>query len=241
MEAWGPTHRLASSWTDWSICLSHLFISSCPGSWKHYKYTPKNALRRMICKAVSLTRMELLLLMPTERYLPKLHQDVCSQAVSSSFPISREGDGFLALFGNPRCVLQLFKDLPFTYCTCVIKDPIKSSDFLCFCPGLWRKWHSSPQIPFCLWSPPRNKAINMFSFVDICTGKSRELQVVRFLSYFITKQQEENSRGAFLAIQGTTMYLFFLPKVGAGGSVPLHTIAKAKRLLKALMLHTAIR
>lgn len=57
----------------------------------------------------------------------------------------------------------------------------------------------------------------MFSFVDIHTGKSREFQVVRFLSYFITKQQEKNSRGAFLAIQGTTVYLFFLPKAGRGG------------------------
>ena len=53
--------------------------------------------------------------------------------------IARDGSDFLAVFRNPRRVLLVFKDPLFPYCTCVIKDPIKSSDFLRFCPGLWRK------------------------------------------------------------------------------------------------------
>lgn len=56
---------------------------------------------------------------------PKLHQEVCSWIMSSVFLISSEGNVSLALFRHPRCVAELFRDLPFTYCTCVIKDPIK--------------------------------------------------------------------------------------------------------------------
>lgn len=39
---------------------------------------------------------------------------------------------------------------------------------------------SSPQIPSCLCSPSRNKAITTFRSVDIQTEKSTEFQVLRF-------------------------------------------------------------
>ena len=92
----------------------------------------------MILQAVSLTGMDLLLT-PNDRHLPKLHQDIFMFADIFILLIARDGSDFLAVFRNPRRVLLVFKDPLFPYCTCVIKDPIKSSDFLRFCPGLWRK------------------------------------------------------------------------------------------------------
>lgn len=98
-----------------------------------------NVLCNKIWKAVSLARMKLsVLLMPNDCHPLKPHGGVPSRQCSHplSFQVQGRPSHFLE---TPRCVLQLFKALRFTYCTCVIKDPVKSSDFLCFCPGLWRK------------------------------------------------------------------------------------------------------